>query len=293
MDASASSSVPRVIEASRTTSLARSEVVRFTWDQEIDTTIIHKGVHMVDLCLTPRPKGACARFADVWARNRYERFGKVFLLPAGFTTRTRAAAGRQKSVITWLDTRTLSEWLEAEGNWSDKWLSSTLDIHAPQIRHIMTRIAHELESPGFAGDVMTDLLNMQLAIELGRYFRSLPDRTTGGLAPWRLRLIDERITDGRTPPTLEDLARLVNLSVRQLTRGFRDSRGVSIGAYIEDRRIADARTLLGGTRSIKEIAYLMGFATPSGFSYAFRTVTGETPRAYRSRMRSHTARVAS
>jgi len=160
-----------------------------------------------------------------------------------------------------------------------------LDISAPGVRSILVRLALELESPGFACETMIDLLNMQLALELGRFFRCVPEAAVGGLAPWRLKLIDERIAEGAHPPTLTELAGLVALSVRHLTRGFRDSRGVSIGVYIEEKRISEARRHLESDASIKEIAFRMGFASQSGFSYAFRTRAGESPRAYRRRIR--------
>ena len=77
-----------------------------------------------------------------------------------------------------------------------------------------------------------------------------------------------------------------SLSVRALTRGFRDSRGVSIGAYIEAERLTEARRRLEGEESIKEIAFRMGFASQSAFSHAFRTRAGEAPQNYRRRMRN-------
>jgi AraC family transcriptional regulator len=287
MDATATSSVDHVVGVSLTTRLAVSEIRQYSWDRAIDSTIVCDDVHMVDLCLTPRPQGARARFADRWTRNRFERIGGMFLLPAGFVTQARANAGRQKSVVTFLNAQVLSEWLEADQeDWSDRRLSSSLDIYAPEMRNILVRLALELECPGFACETMIDLLNMQLALELGRFLRSVPEVAVGGLAPWRLKLIDERIAEGPDPPTLTELAALVALSVRHLTRGFRDSRGVSIGAYIEAKRIAEARRQLEGETSIKEIAHRMGFASQSAFSYAFRTRAGESPQAYRRRMRS-------
>jgi len=274
------------VEVSRATRLAESQVVRFSFPEPINDVVINRGAHMVNLCLTPRPPGARARFRDVWARNRYERFGTVVLIPAGIPAETRAEAGdEQKSVVSWLDPSTLVEWLDAREPWPDHCLSGALDIQAPEIRQIMFRIARELEAPGLASDTLLELLNLQLAIELGRFFGSLPSQEAGGLAPWRLKRIDERIAASGKSPMLAELAGLVDMSVRQLTRGFRECRGMSIGDYIEARRIADARRLLQGRQSIKEIAFHMGFATPASFSYSFRAATGEAPRAYRSRAR--------
>ena len=41
---------------------------------------------------------------------------------------------------------------------------------------------------------------------------------SGGLAPWRLRLIEERLRELRASPSLSELAALCHLSVRQLTQ---------------------------------------------------------------------------
>jgi AraC family transcriptional regulator len=99
-----------------------------------------------------------------------------------------------------------------------------------------------------------------------------------------LRRIEERLKEVREPPTLSELATLCNLSVRQLTRAFRASRGRSIGDYVEQSRLDQAKCLLATEASVKSIAYSLGFASPSSFSFAFRRATGETPREFRDRM---------
>jgi AraC family transcriptional regulator len=69
--------------------------------------------------------------------------------------------------------------------------------------------------------------------------------------------------------------------VRQLTRGFRASRGFSIGSHIAASRVEYAKQLLKSDRCVKTVAYAMGFTAPSNFSAAFRRATGQTPRQYR------------
>jgi AraC family transcriptional regulator len=96
-----------------------------------------------------------------------------------------------------------------------------------------------------------------------------------------LRLIDERLSEIGAAPSLGELAALCNLSVRQLTRGFQASRGCSIGIYMDHARAILAKRLLQSDHSIKEIAYSMGYNSPSSFSYAFRRSTGMTPSSFR------------
>jgi AraC family transcriptional regulator len=54
---------------------------------------------------------------------------------------------------------------------------------------------------------------------------------------------------------------------------------------VERCRVEHARRLLAADQSVKAIAYSLGFASPSGFCFAFRRATGETPREFRQRAR--------
>lgn len=96
-----------------------------------------------------------------------------------------------------------------------------------------------------------------------------------GLAPWRLRRIDERLHVPGNAPTLSALAQLCGLSVRQLTRGFRANCGRSIGEHIAGSRIDQTKQLLAGAQSVTAIAYTLGFC------FAFRRATGQPPSEYR------------
>jgi AraC family transcriptional regulator len=48
-------------------------------------------------------------------------------------------------------------------------------------------------------------------------------------------------------------------------------------------RIEIAKRQLASDQSIKSIAFELGFASPSSFSYAFRRATGAAPRQFRQR----------
>ncbi len=150
------------------------------------------------------------------------------------------------------------------------------------MRSLLLRLADELQHPGFASEPLVESIAVQLAVELGRYlinFGEVP--AAHELAPWRLRLIDERLHDVDNVPTLTELAELCRLSVRHLTRGFRASRGCSIGEHIANHRIEQAKQMLASEQSIKAIAYTLGFASPSSFCSAFRRAAGMTPGEFR------------
>ena len=179
----------------------------------------------------------------------------------------------------------MRQWFDGDLEWTDRRLEASLDIRRRErSRSLLLRLADEMRHPGFASEVLVELIAAQLAIELSSLLRVRRRRSrVGGLAPWRLRLIEERLREVREAPTLVELAALCNLSVRQLTRGFRASRGRSIGDHVAQSRIDHAKRLLATEQSVKAIAYSLGFASPSSFSFAFRRATGETPREFRQR----------
>ena len=85
------------------------------------------------------------------------------------------------------------------------------------------------------------------------------------------------------PLTVADIARDCNMSVRHVARVFREGSGVSLGEFVARSRIAMAKELLQKDNArIKEISWRCGFSSTSSFSAAFRSATGQTPKAFRS-----------
>jgi AraC family transcriptional regulator len=274
------------LEAEIRVPIATAQLVRFHITEPADNTKREEDTYWVDLCLTPRPRNTRACYRDHWGPNRFERLGNVFLVPPHETIQTRSDGGSpQSSVLCHLSPEPMRQWLEADLEWTDRRLQASLDIHDANIRGLLLRLADEMRHPGFASDVLVELIAAQMAIELGRYCAAIKGGpSTGGLSPWRLRLIDERLREVQETPTLSELAGLCNLSIRQLTRGFRTSRGCSIGDHVAHCRLDHAKRLLTSDQSVKSIAYSLGFASPSSFCYAFRRSTGETPRQFRQRV---------
>lgn len=274
------------IDAEIRVPVATAQLARFHVTEPADNILREEETYWLDLCLTPRPRNARACYRDHWGPHRFERIGNVFLLPPGQTMRARSDGGAtQASILCHLRPEPLRQWFEGDLEWTDRRLEASLDIPDANIRRLLLRLAEELRYPGFAGEVLVELIVAQMAIELGRFCAAVKDGpATGGLAPWRLRLIEERLKEVSEAPTLSELAGLCNLSVRQLTRAFRATRGRSIGDHVAHCRIENAKRLLATDESVKSIAYSLGFASPSSFSFAFRRATGETPREFRQRV---------
>lgn len=261
--------------------------MRFDCAQPLDHLKSDDDRYWIDLCLSPRPRDVRGCYTGRWSQGRFERIGDLFVVPPGERLRLRADPGRepagsQSSIICRLAPEPMARWFEGELEWTDPRLEGGLDVGDRSLRGLMMRLLKETCFPGFASEVILDLIACQMAIEFGRYLvtaNALPPK--GGLAAWRLRLIDERLREPGKAPMLSELAELCNLSPRQLSRGFRESRGVSIGAYVEQSRIETAKRMLAQGETIKKVAHALGFASPSSFSFAFRRATGASPGRFR------------
>jgi AraC family transcriptional regulator len=240
--------------------------------------------YQINMCLTPRPLHAEACYRRHWGRHRFERLGDIFMVPPGEELYVRGGSGRQISLLCFLDREAIASVIGDDLIWTEQKLAATIDLTSARIRALLFRLTEEVRHPGFAADRMLEFLTGELAIELSRFCLEVTESpATGGLAGWRLRLIDERLSDDPTAPALGELAALCNISIRQLTRGFKVSRGCSIGDYIESRRMESAKRLLVSGENVKTIAFTMGFSSPSSFTFAFRRAVGISPSQFRQR----------
>jgi len=269
------------VEAALHLPLGMIEITRFNFPC-FDRTFVDSRRDWIDLCLTQRPLNTRARFADRWGPQRFEKVGQVFFVPRGEAMQFKNDGGPTVSVACHLKPEPIREYAPHGAAWTSRRIEAGLNVASDTIRLLMRRLADELRTPRFASQAMAELIVGQIVIEIARFGYSTEDAgSIGGLAAWRLRRIDERLTEIRAPPTLTELAEACNLSVRQLTRAFRASRNCSICDYINQTRIETAKRLLRSGESIKAIAISMGFSSASHFTQAFRRVTGVTPRYFR------------
>ncbi|MGH6745770.1 helix-turn-helix domain-containing protein [Novosphingobium sp.] len=242
---------------------------------------------LLDLCITPRPTNARGAFApDGFERHRFERLGDIVFVPPGHPLRLRwDGAESQHSIRCELRGRLAQNRFGERMEWTGPRLTAALDIASHTVRLLLRRLAEEARAPRRDSKLLVGSIATQLTIELCRYFEEIAEETAqGGLAPWRLHVIDERLERDATPPSLEELAALCSVSVRQLTRGFLGSRGCTVGQYVHHHRLEMVKRLLATQESIKQVANAVGFASTSSLAHAFRRATGLTPRQYQQRI---------
>ncbi|MBB3981964.1 AraC family transcriptional regulator [Sphingobium fontiphilum] len=158
------------------------------------------------------------------------------------------------------------------------------DIQNISMRRLFEGLAAELRTPGFASQTMIESMLMGLAVELVRHMGPSERAYGNARNPQQVQKIIDYVMDNLSQPlTVADIARDCNMSVRHVARVFREGSGVSLGEFVARSRIAMAKELLQKDDArIKEISWRCGFSSTSSFSAAFRSATGQTPKAFRS-----------
>jgi AraC-like DNA-binding protein len=111
------------------------------------------------------------------------------------------------------------------------------------------------------------------------WLRGLADEKIGPA----LRLIHENPAH---PWQLEELARAVGMSRTSFAQRFRTTVGIAPLGYVRAWRMQLAeRALRDGHDPVCEIALSLGYTSESAFSTAFKQVTGQAPRHYRTEHR--------
>lgn len=268
---------------------AQVQLVHYRFDEPPESVVYMDSTIRVELCLTARHRSARACFTERWSADRFERIGEIFVVPPTIDMAARSDEDRpMTSLVCQLELAPVMALFDRLPDLTERFLLLGLDVRDANVRYVLLRLADEARHPGFASQILVESLAAQLGVDLLRYGAALPERIThGGLAPWQLHRIEERLLDLSETPTLHELAELCRLSVRQLTRSFRIARGCSVGAYVADRQITHAKRRLAVDESVASIAATMGFSSSSNFCSAFRRATGLTPGQYRQSLYAH------
>ena len=96
-----------------------------------------------------------------------------------------------------------------------------------------------------------------------------------------LQLTNRLLDQPADRTSLAQWARQLGLSERSLIRRIRAETGMSFRELRRQARIMVALERLALGHSVTQVAFDVGFESPSAFTHAFRTVTGGTPRRYR------------
>jgi AraC family transcriptional regulator len=234
------------------------------------------------LWLSSHPNGSQGRFLTAGWTGGHSTMGRIVVVPGEVPLHVKAMATPLRRMLhcrlpaqVKLPRPSEAQLFERCLNWSN-----------PVIARSLSHLAREVMSPGFANSAAIEGLGLQIAAELAKGFAKPVRSLKGGLAPWQLRRIDEYILSGHWDCSVSELAALCGVSPGHVMRAFRQSSALSIATHIALLRMERARVLLAEeSHAIADVATILRFATPSSFCAAFRRDTGETPSAYRRRMR--------
>lgn len=94
-----------------------------------------------------------------------------------------------------------------------------------------------------------------------------------------LQLINNYYLEKRT---VEEYAELLNLTPKYLSQAIKQATGKNALSYINDRLVAEAKTLIRFTAlDVAEIAWQLNFSDPANFGKFFKKQVGLTPLEYR------------
>lgn len=83
------------------------------------------------------------------------------------------------------------------------------------------------------------------------------------------------------PPTLQDLADEIGLSLKKLKEGFKQVYGNSVYGFLFDYKMEIARKMLSsGNLNVNEVGLRVGYSTASHFITAFKKKYNTTPKKY-------------
>jgi AraC family transcriptional regulator len=249
-------------------------------------------LRFADTVLNLRLAGTCRLRQDADGRSRAGRSGpgSLHVIPAHLVAKWEASAVTKgsSSIVMFVPEAFLARVAE-EGGLDSRTVEIVPQflIHDPIVESVMTRLAVEAREGSPSGQLYAESACDYLAHHLLQTSSSRSRSRTpsaGGLPRSRLRAVLECIEDTLGEPiTLRQLAELAGVAPRHLERAFRQSVGLPPHAYVIQRRVAAARSLLLSEPRlpVEAVAARVGFSSSSHLSTAFRRQLGCSPAAFR------------
>jgi AraC family transcriptional regulator len=226
------------------------------------------------------PTGAEYRFG----RGSYHTAGSLNFVTPNIAVTVRGAGSYTMSLCAFGEDF-LTSLLEAEERFRLRDLDLLASIESERLTYLSRTMFREAVRPGFAGALFAEAMGMAIAVEIARCdaLRAVNAPRQGGLAPWQMRRLESYVREHLSEDlTLSELAQLLGISLRHLSRVVRQAKGVSVHRWIANCRFQEARRLLIETDlPVHEIARRSAFHSAAAFTAAFRAACDYAPGEYR------------
>jgi AraC family transcriptional regulator len=157
--------------------------------------------------------------------------------------------------------------------------------HGGEVSQLMVRLEARIAAIGSALYADGALLQLAAALVGLRHHPSAPSRLepVAHIGDWRIRrAVDHLLADLAADVGLVAPAREVGLSPSHFARAFTQATGMPPHRWLTVRRVERACELLADpSRTITDIAYTVGFASPQHFATTFKQHVRMTPSGYR------------
>lgn len=267
-----------------------AEVREYRWPHNVETAItMSKDLLVLNMALTPRPTQTRIASLEQPNPNQAVDAGRLMLIMPGSHFHLSAPSGQLRSLHCALKLSRIEEILGECPDWQEADSIIEQSGSCREIEWLLNRIYQEFRYVKLGTEAVTEAYANALSVELARCIKESKlagqKKFKGGLAPWRMKLLRERIQrEDIPPPALAELAELCSMTIRHLSRAFKDETGNTLGQFIQEVTIDRATCLLIETnRPIAQIANELGFSSGASFSQAYQRSAGILPSRVRNR----------
>ena len=257
-----------------------AELQRFAWSRPLES-VWHTGERCYFLSLSLESTIAANRRNMAVAHAATGVVRRVLLVPPQQTiSSTCAAGGQRRSMRCLIDAAVVDAICARKPTPEERAQLGAVDWNGSTIEWLLSRMYREISNAEIGMQVAVESIAREIAVEIARAIeqrrRSVP-RQSGGLPPWRMRLIFERIHGEGPLPDAREIAGLCGMTVRHLGRVFRAQTGRTLGKFIASAMAERAIVMLEAGMPVGAVAATLGYARSSSFAHAFQRETGMLP----------------
>lgn len=160
----------------------------------------------------------------------------------------------------------------------------SIDLSGGPLEWLLLRMYREMSNGEIGLRIALEGIAREIAVEIARAIegrRAGTRRLSGGLAPWRMRLVLERIHAEGPLPNIVELAGICGLTSRHLGRAFHQETGRTLGRFIAAAMAERAGRMLEAGVPVGAVGAALGYSSSSSFAHAFARETGVLPSSIR------------